>query len=249
MPRFDTSAALENFNGSNNYGFSGTRIENLGSTEYTLVTIAVDLSGSTSGFHGEIVACFKEVLSSLRQSPRADFLMLRVIKFGSRVEEVHGFKPLQDCNADDYDAGLSRDVGASTALFDATVNAAESVAVYGKTLVDQDFDANGILYVITDGMDNNSAAGSNTAKDAVDQTVNGENVESCLSVLIGVNVDPGSGTSAYLDQVRQDVGFDMYEPLGATADDFAKLAGFIVSQSVSQSQSLGTGGPSQVLTF
>lgn len=249
MPRFDNSVAMDTFQGTaGNYGFSGTRIENLGATEYTLVCIAIDLSGSTSEFVSEMKQSVKRIVQSLRSSPRADYLMLRVIVFADRLAEFHGFKPLSECNADDYD-NMDRNVGAMTALYDATHNAADSIASYGKSLTEQDFDVNGILYILTDGMENQSSVGINTVKDAIKATVTGENVESCISILVGVNVDPGSQTNQWLDNFRQDADFDKYKAMGASADEFAKLAEFIVSQSVSQSQSLGSGGPSQVLAF
>jgi len=43
-----------------------------------------------------------------------------------------------------------------TALYDASVEAVEAVGSYGRSLMLKDFDANGIVFIITDGADNES---------------------------------------------------------------------------------------------
>lgn len=54
MPRLDNSG-LEEFNlPTGNFGFSAERIADLGSSEYTLVSIIVDDSGSVAGFKTEM---------------------------------------------------------------------------------------------------------------------------------------------------------------------------------------------------
>jgi hypothetical protein len=75
------------------YGFSATRIEDLGASEYTLVSIAADVSGSVSVFKREIEKCVKEIVRACRHSPRADNLMMRFTTFDSKVTESTVFDP------------------------------------------------------------------------------------------------------------------------------------------------------------
>lgn len=230
------------------YGFSATRVEDLGASEYTLVGIATDVSGSVTGFRKEIEACVKTVVKACRHSPRADNLMLRLVTFEMRLRELHGFKPLSNCNPDDYDGAII--IGGTTALFDAAVNVVESVTRYGKDLVDQDFEVNGIVFVITDGDDNASKTTVNSLKDALDRAVRSESLESLVSILVGVNTDASTGLNQYLDNIAKTAGFTQYVSIDkADEKTLAKLADFVSRSISSQSQALGTGGPSQSLTF
>lgn len=225
---------------NSNYGYSATRIEDLGATEYTVATIACDVSGSTVGFKMEMEAAITRIVQACKFSPRADNLLLRLVEFDDSLDEIHGFKLLENCNAADY-AGRLR-AGGSTALFDATENAVSATVNYGQQLSTNDFSANAILFVITDGCDNASKLPPQRVKEALRRAVTSEALESVISVLIGVNVqDPM--VSQQLRAFHQDAGFTQYVELDqADAKTLARLAHF-VSQSISaQSQSLGTGG-------
>ena len=242
----DANMENHNIHGSN-YGFSAKRIDDLGASEYTLVGIAADISGSVVNFRQEIEDCVKEIIRSCRHSPRADNLMLRLIAFDNKVDELHGFKPLSECDENKYTDVIQP--GGATALYDASSNVIESVTKYGKDLADNDFDCNAIVFVITDGDDNSSTFTPNSVKQALEGAVTSEALESMVSVLIGVNVQ-NQRLSAYLKDFHQDAGFTQYVELDdADQKSLAKLADFVSRSISAQSQSLGTGGPSQSLTF
>lgn len=232
---------------NSHYGYSATRIEDLGATEYTIATVVCDVSGSTSLFTFDMESAISKIVQACKYSPRADNLLLRLVEFDDSLDEIHGFKLLENCNLADYGAILRS--GGSTALFDATENAISSTINYGQQLAAGDFSANAILFVITDGMDNASKLSAKKVKEALKKAVTSEALESIVSILIGVNVqDPE--VSRYLHQFHQEAGFTQYVELDqAGAKTLARLAEF-VSQSISaQSQALGTGGPSQSLVF
>jgi hypothetical protein len=230
-----------------NYGFSATRVEDLGATEYTIVAITGDRSGSVSSFQKEIEGCIKEIVKSCQHSPRADNLMMRLTTFDTRLDEVHGFRPLSECNLDDYDGAISP--GGMTALYDAACNAMDAATQYGKDLTENDFDVNAIVFVLTDGMDNASTFTPVQVKEALGNAVQSEALESIVSILVGVNVtDPT--VSQYLKDFHAAAGFTQYVELGdAKANTLAKLADFVSRSISAQSQALGTGGPSQSLSF
>jgi uncharacterized protein YegL len=229
------------------FGFSAVDIDQLGASEYTLVAVATDCSGSVASFRAEEEQALGEIVEACRKSPRADNLLLRLTRFDQQLVEVHGFKPLPDCNPSDYRGVLPP--GGTTALFDAAVNAVEAVTRYGKDLVDNDFSVNGIVFVITDGADNASTQRAGDVQQAIARAVQSESLESIVTVLIGVNVQDRHLAQLLADFSR-DAGFAQYIELGqADAKTLARLAAFISKSISSQSQALGTGGPSQALTF
>lgn len=227
------------------FGFSAVDISTLGSSEYTLVGIVTDCSGSVSSFAREEEAAIKEVVASCRRSPRVDSLMLRFTRFDQRLTENHGFKLLQDCNAADYDNSIP--AGGSTALYDACVDGIDALARYGRDLQANDLGANGIVFVITDGDDNASKTTPGEVKKSVARALQSENLESLVTILIGVNV-----TDTYMAQKLKDfataAGFTQFVNIGdANEKTLAKLAAFVSKSISSTSQAIGSGGPSQAL--
>lgn len=246
MPLLDNDMETHQLAGGH-FGFSATRIDTLGASEYTLVTIAADTSGSISGFEREIEGCLKSVVEACKYDKRADNLMLRLTKFHSRIEEVHGFKPLADCKLPAYDNCIQAQ--GSTVLYDAATSAIEATIAYGRSLSAADFAVNAIVFVITDGENNGSIMTAGEVKKALERAVKDEAVESIVSVLVGINVsDPR--LSKYLSDLQRDAGFTQYVELkDAGPKTLAKLASFTSKSISAQSQALGTGGPSQALTI
>lgn len=230
------------------FKFSTTRLEDLGSDNYTLVTLITDVSGSTSTFIKKMEACLKTIFKSCLLSPRADNLMVRLLTFSDNVEEIHGFKLLSTANVDDYDNVLKP--GGMTALYDAIDNAISASNAEGRRLLSNDYSVNGIFVVITDGCDNRSISNVKSVKTALESAVSGENLESMVSILIEVNPNKDSLIQKELDNFYSEAGFMQKEVLDdVTEKGFARLANFISKSITSQSQALGSGGPSQKLTF
>jgi len=243
------SKDLENFNiKASNYGFSATRLEDLDASEYTLVTIVDDDSSSTMGYKTEREATIKKIVDACQKSPRADNLLLRLCRFSDNFDEIHGFKRLQTINQNDYDGCLGG--GGMTALFDSAENAISASSSYGKNLADNDFSVNAIVFIITDGMDNRSKFNEHKVREALQQAMKDECLESLVSILIGVNPGGDTGLQAYLDSFKKEAGLTQYVDIGeATPGKLAKLAEFVSKSISAQSQALGTGGPSQSLSF
>lgn len=245
MPILDES--MEQLTATTGFHFSAVRVQNLGATEYTLFGLAADRSGSLQGFDADIEGCVRSVFESCQRSPRADNLMARYVTFNHALTEVHGFKQLADCHLASY-AGTIR-TGGGTALYDASVNVVDSMATYGKSLIAQDYMVNGIVVVLTDGIDESSTLRANAVKDALTRAMKSESLESLVSILVGINVqNPQVGD--YLRRFKDETGFREYVELkDATPKTLARLAGFISKSVSSQSTSLGSKAPSQPLTF
>jgi uncharacterized protein YegL len=238
MPRLNDDTMESSQLPNTSFSYSRVRIDDLEATEYTLVTLVVDKSGSVHPFKTDMEACLKEIIKSCKYSPRADNLMVRLVTFEGSLEEVHGYKLLSNCNVDDYDNILS--CGGCTALYDAAQTSIQATASYGKTLVDNDFSVNGVVYVITDGMDNASTFGTSQVKDTIEQAIKDEELDSINTILIGVGVD--SSLNQYLTTVEKECNFNEYIALrDAKANTLAKLAQFVSKSISATSQSLGSG--------
>jgi len=247
------SQDMESFKIGSGFQFSGSTIEDLGSSEYTLVTIALDESGSISNFEDQIRDMLIAAIEACFSSPYSNNLLVRVIRFGSQysrqngngVDEIHGFKSLGEIDVNDYPTLRG---GGATPLNDSVYSGVGAMNTYADSLVDLDFNVNGITFVITDGGENSSVATTKMVKDELKRSITGEVMESHVSILIGI--DNGYGYAKdELDNYKDETGIDQFIWAGeATKGKLAKLADF-VSQSISStSQALGTGGPSQKIS-
>ncbi len=232
--------------GGTGFTFSAVRIDGLGATEYCLVDIEVDVTGSTAGFASDLRATVMTAIEACKRSPRSNNLLVRVSMFSTRFpggyRELHGYMPLEQIDPNRYP---DFNPSGYTPLFDATFGAIGSMVEYGSNLMANDFLANGIVFVITDGWDNRSTATPAMVGQAIQAARRAENLESIVTILIGVNA---TDARQALEQFQHEAGIDNYIDLGAvTKSKLAKLAAF-VSQSVSsQSQAIGTGGRSQAI--
>jgi hypothetical protein len=238
---------IEQLNAGSGYKFSATKIDALGSSEYTLATIVQDASGSVGSYVQQLETCIKTIFKACEKSPRKDALMMRLTQFDTTLQELHGFKLLSAIKEQDYNGIIK--IGGMTALFDSVDEAIEATATYGKQLTSQDFLVNGIIVVVTDGQNNaGNIMDPERIKKAMDRARQSENLESLTLILVGVTMDD-TNLDAYLQDFKDKAGITQYVSIGkATPGKIAKLAEF-VSQSISSTSSaLGTGGPSQPIT-
>lgn len=249
MPVINNSMTTHNVAGTH-YQFSAARIDELGATEYTLAVVVLDVSGSTAPFRDDMERALKSVISACRHSPRADNMMLRVVKFDDSVTEIHGFKPLPQCNEADYDDCLRG--GGTTALYDACYTSIQSALSYAEALNDHDFGVNAVVFVLTDGCEyprGNSVATRKMVKDALERGVTDEQLEAVASVLIGVNAQDAQ-LRDYLETLRSECGFTQLVALDdADAATLARLGDFISRSVTARSTSLGSGTAATSLVF
>ena len=63
------------------YGYSAVNLEDLGASEYTLVTIVCDISGSVIRFADELLNCIKEMMTSID--------LVAVLAIGARAKQLN----------------------------------------------------------------------------------------------------------------------------------------------------------------
>lgn len=224
--------------GASNFSFSATKMDDLESTEYTLVTIVVDISGSVHPFADRLLEMLKAIIEACRKSPRAENLMVRVLSFDSDLDEIHGFKMLNMIKTDDYQPFSIR--GGMTALYDATYSAIGAEIAYAQNLIKQGYSVNGCLYIITDGEENASSVTIAEIKEKISKSMKQEVIESLLTILIGLNTS--GSISSSLKRFKDDAMLTAYLDVGdATTQKLAKLADLVSSSISSSSMVLGTG--------
>lgn len=241
MPLIDNDVEVVNFGGSH-FGYSGVKPSSLESTEYTLASVIFDCSGSMQPFSQEVNSCMQRITETLMKSPRVDNLLLRTVRFGSKVEEFHGFKPLSNCNVVDYE-NVYKGMG-MTALLDAIHNGVKATEDYALALTKSDYSVNAVVFVVTDDDENNSTLRETDVAKAIKDVVGQESIESVKVILITAN------DSIDHDAFARRIGAHQHINVGNfTPQKLAKLAEFVSKSVSSTSQALGTGGPSQNLTF
>jgi len=254
MPRIDTlEDQMEEMSipGPGTFKFSAIKPDVLaeeGASEYTLVTICIDRSGSVRSFKGDLLDCIKAIVKACLKSERSENLMLRVLTFSNDLEEVHGFKELHTIDPSTYD---DFNPYGGTALYDSAYSGIGASITYAETLINNGFNVNGAVYIVTDGVDNSSTRDAKHIKELTDEALRGEKIESLISILIGLK-DPNEKDTYWknevtkrLDEFKDEGGLTEYLEVGeVTPQKLAKLAEF-VSQSVSsQSNAITTGAPS-----
>jgi len=228
------------------FGFSNIRVGKLEESEYTLVTIIIDVTGSVSDFARLLEDLLEEVVKACKKHPRSEKMLIRILFFNEAVMEIHDFAPLSAIDPSMYKGKIAP--AGYTALFDATDNGIEKTLMMSKSLIAQDYDVNGAVYIITDGADNNSRyASCKSIKEKISNSKKSEVIESLFTALIGVNAIQ---CKKYLESFKNDAELTQYIDAGdATANNIAKIAGWISKSVSSVSSVVGSGGPSQPLNF
>lgn len=231
---------MQNVTTDSGYGFTGQKLGTLDNDEYTLATIVVDVSSSVGSYRLDIEKTIKSIVQSLRDSPRADFLMLRVLFFSytNNIKEHHGFKELANIGDSDYDGSVR--TGGMTALIDATYEGIDATVSYGKILTDSRRSCNAILYVITDGADNDSVRNPSHIKILLDSVWSDESLEGMTTIVIGL----GSDLATYIDAFVTNANLT-YSLLfsDASVDNLNKLGKFVQLSVMMTSSSLTSGNP------
>ena len=253
MPKLSDILTDETNQTIQGFHYTNVSIEKLGASEYTITHLVIDKTGSVSSFKNQLEDMMAMSLDACKKSQRALNLIARSTAFnaslhGVDIEEIHGFVPLSSIDTSKFKGTLNPDGG--TPLYDATMEAIDSLYSYGKKLYDKQILSNAIVFIITDGDDNSSQKASpKTIKDTLAKIRRDEVLESIRTILIGIN-DTDPHFKDRLEEFRKDAGIDEYVSVGeATKGKLAKLAQFVSQSTSSTSQALGTGGASQPVSF
>jgi hypothetical protein len=226
------------------FQFSAAKIERLASDHFTLGTVVVDVSYSLDGHESELEEMLFTSLQACQTSDEADSL------------EVHGFKLMPDIKLTDPQTGkiLAQHeyqgkvvIKSNTALYDATLNAIEASRIRGRQLIDDNYNTNAVIYIITDGMNTTGRTTPKQIRDAIKQVKLTESLESLVTICIGININEPMVRDA-LQQFVKEAEITHYMEFGkANKSNLAKLGGFISQSLSSSSQAVGSGSPSKMI--
>jgi uncharacterized protein YegL len=242
MPKLEEM--IKNKISGSTFGYSAVKPEKLEASEYTLVNIIVDKSGSVSPFENELSEAVSTVIGSCKKNPRVENILVRVVYFNHELEEVHGFRAVADL----VDTYYTVRAGGGTALFDAAYEAIGSTIDYANILTNDHFmDVNCVNFLISDGEDRHSKLNVSAVRNKVDEVTQNEELSGTIfTILIGVN---DTQCASALQKFKDEAGLDHYLSMGdATPENLAKLAQFVNKSISSASQSLAS-GTSIDLTF
>lgn len=248
MPRLNAAALKTDEDmdilGTGAFQFSGATMDKLSelSSEFTLVTLAVDVSYSVESVIGELQHMVREVITVAKKDPNSDKILIRLLTFSNDVTEVLGFKPSNEIDVND----INLSVTGSTALYQAVEDGVRATESYAKVLYDQDFIVNSLIITLTDGYENCSRTSTElTVKKAFDDLrAKREELESMISVIIGTPMNTA------VEDFAKNVGITESIDAGDFDVGVIKRIGNFVSKSISaQSKAIGSGGPSQVISF
>ena len=233
---------FDTFQTQNQFQYSAVEMESLGASEYTIVNLLVDTTGSVFDFKDDLEAAIKKIISKLQKHAKSENLLFRVATFDSYsgIKEIHGFAPIGNIALDQY--VLNPNGG--TPLYSATLDSVETTKEYADKLMESDtVDClNTIFFVLTDGDENQSndlKGDLLKIKDAMNGIRRSKSLESTMSILIGVNAKECSGC---LDEFHRQASFNHYIKI----DDLDRLVEFIECAVSSTSMVLGTGQSANV---
>ena len=238
------------------FGFSMTGIKNLTETSYTLALILVDTTGSVSGEETEIKRMIEQIVADGKRAGWGKRVLLAAYEFNSRVgvKEIFGF----DAPAAIDLSRINIIAYGATNLIDAIDTGNDILESAATTLVSADFITNLLLVGVTDGEDNVSVKTAKDLKKRFEQGRKNENWDSIKTILIGLRTGQpaqdqkyhGKTVDGVLSDLAQTAAFDQYESSKNVTDGtYGKIGGFISQSISSASQALGSGSPSQNVSF
>lgn len=238
------------------FGFSMTGTKKLNEMTYTLALILLDTTGSVSGEESEIKRMLEQIVADGKSAGWGKRVLLAAYEFNTivGVREIFGFDlPL----ALDL-SNINIRTNGATNLIDAIGVCLDILEQAGTTMVSADYIINLLLPCVTDGEDNASSMSAAELRTKSERLRKHEKFDSLKTILIGLRTAQRAQDSRYsgktveevLRQLAQDANFDQYESAAQVKDGtYGRIGGFI-SQSVSSaSQSLGSGSPSQNVSF
>ncbi len=219
-----------------NFDFGNYNPDDIEVDETINAVFVIDTSYSIERYVKELNFAFNDFVEAMQKSHVADKLLVSVIEFDATVRIVTGFQPISKVQHFDF----SKKLGGATSLYDATLKGLNSALDYRKNLENSGVETKTLLFIITDGEDNNSKNPPLKVKKIIDKIKQEErSAFSFTSILFGV------GEQANFDKARTDMGIEHLAKIGATGQDMKKMIGFI-SQSIN---SMSSGKAGQGIDF
>ncbi len=186
------------------------------------------LPGSTQSRMDALNEGLNDFIQTMQKSHIADRLLVSTVVFDTDVEVLSGYQPI--INIKPYNIHPNRSM---TALYKACLLGINNAVKYRKNLEDSGITTKTLVFIITDGEDNQSPADAPKVKFLLEQINRDEkNVFSFTVILFGV------GENSEIENSREAMGIDknLVAPPATTGAEFRKMINWI-SSSVSSAAS------------
>jgi len=219
-----------------NLDFGNFNPDDIQTDETINAVFIIDTSYSVQSYVKVLNSAFNDFTHTMQKSHIAERLFVSIIEFNDKISVTSGFQPIANIKQADF----SKKIGGSTALYDAVLTGMKNAVDYRTNLENSGVECKTLMFVITDGEDNNSKNPPRSVKKMITDLKNDErSAFSFTSILFGV------GDQANFSHAQQEMGIEHLAKIGTSGDEMKKMIGFI-SQSIS---SVSAGQMPPVPTF
>lgn len=192
------------------------------------VVFAIDVSSSITSYVSELNQGMNDFVQRMQGSHVEEKLFVSIVEFASDVRVKSGYQPISALPVMDF----TNSVGGMTALYEGVNVALTNALDYRESLENAGVNCKTLLFVITDGHDNNSNCDASEVKNQIaDLLVEERNYASFESILFGI----GTNNDSYFRQAASDMGIKNVATISDSADDIKKMINFISSSVTSAS--------------
>lgn len=216
----------ENFQGSFGLSINNFDPSNITTDETINVVFVVDKSGSVNRFVSDLNAVLNDFVQTMQKSHVCDKMLVSTILFNQDIDVVNGYQPLSDVKT------FNINPSGSTNLYNAVYTGIENALHYRQDLEKQGISCKTLVFVITDGEDNEGGTQSAAKVKQLIKDVYSEEANFGTFTIMMF----GLGQEANFDYAREEMGIqkELLAKLGTSSADLRKMIGFI-SASVSSS--------------
>jgi uncharacterized protein YegL len=227
---------VDTYDYADNYDPNKVEVE-----EVINAVFAIDVSGSIGSCVKDLNNALNEFTERMQKSHAKDKLFVSRVDFNSVVEVAHGFKPISELQHVDLSNKVNGPYNGSTKLYEGVKTALKNALDYRASLEQGGINVKTLLFIITDGDDNDSPSSSaSDVKNMIAELQREErNIFSFESIIFGV------GSSGSFEEAQREMNIHHLAKVGTTADEIRKMINFI-SSSVT---SVSTGGGISAPTF
>ena len=209
--------------------------ESLQTSETINCVFVIDTSCSMKANASELNAALNDFVQTMQNSHIKDRLLVSMIEFDSDIVVKTGFQPIANIQTLNINPN-----GPATKLYDAAFTGIKKALDYRVQLENSGITTKTLLFIITDGSDNDSVDNGSAVKNEIDKLKASEqNMFSFTAILFGI------GNSGDFDTAARKMGIDLVANVGTSGKEIRKMINFI-SSSVSSASS---GTPISTITF
>ncbi len=219
-----------------NYNFADFNPEEIETDETINAVFVVDTSISIQKYVKDLNDAFNDFTETMQKSHVAPKLFVSIVEFDETVKVTSGFQPISNIPTMDF----GKKLGPATSLYDAVNLGVTRALDYRKNQENSGVNCKTLIFVITDGDDNNSkdADGRDTKKLIEAFKSDERGAFTFTTIMFGV------GTGASFKIAKDAMGIEHLGQVGTTGAELRKMIGFI-SQSISSvSSNQQISGPS-----